>query len=530
VGTRFFLRAAGRVWPVALAVAVLASTSCTEQTIVFRDRPLFNPPPDASTGFLGYSNAADGQTTCGNCHTGIQASWENTAHARAWEDLQASGGAQDFCAGCHAVSELGNAVDTTAGYNAVPDSAYHDVQCESCHGPGLDHVENTDGVRPLASVVVDTALANGCGECHSGTHNPFVEQWRESAHGSGETFAQRGGIGSCASCHNPRVTMEVSFGEANTVYAEQDTLEVWPAMYCVTCHDPHGSPYDAQLRAPIDVPSRDNLCVTCHARRGQPPGGKYGPHAAQGLLVLGDNVGWIPPNFAYDSTLIASSHGTDANARLCASCHVSAFEVTDAATGDFLLSSVGHTFEAIQCLDAQGLPTDGPCTDTERTFSACATSGCHATESAALTAFQSLKTRINLLLDILWTDDGNDTLDATDGGLIPRVIAADIAAGDTGSLSQLWLGDQTVSVAEGAFFNAQLAFTHDREYWGDGYLWGEHFGAGKASGEGVHNPFLLEALLLSSIQAVLNEYTLTPTAGMDLNARLTQPPSVRRLR
>src|SRR5512134_3106058 len=160
---------------------------------------------DAAAGFLGYYAPGEQQTTCGNCHAGGQAAWVQTAHANAWEDLQASGSAQDFCTGCHTVSELGNAVDSLAGYNRVADSAYYDVQCESCHGPGLAHVESVYGgtvVRPFASIVVDTAGTNGCGECHAGEHHPFVEQWTQSKHGfGGEAYIEEGGRSPCNTCH-----------------------------------------------------------------------------------------------------------------------------------------------------------------------------------------------------------------------------------------------------------------------------------------------------------------------------------------
>ena len=46
-------------------------------------------------------------------------------------------------------------------------------------------------------------------------------------------------------------------------------------------------------------------------------------------MVLGE-AGYIPPNFQYDAARAATSHGTAANPRLCATCHMEAFDVTDA--------------------------------------------------------------------------------------------------------------------------------------------------------------------------------------------------------
>ncbi len=78
----------------ACAVAVTVLGACTD--IVYRNRPLFNPPPDPASGFLGYFSANDRQTTCGNCHVGQQADWVQTLHASAWDTLQANPGAQAF--------------------------------------------------------------------------------------------------------------------------------------------------------------------------------------------------------------------------------------------------------------------------------------------------------------------------------------------------------------------------------------------------------------------------------------------------
>jgi hypothetical protein len=51
--------------------------------------------------------------------------------------------------------------------------------------------------------------------------------------------------------------------------------------------------------------------------------------------------------------------------------------------------------------------------------------------------------------------------------------------------------------------------------------------AHKSSGEGVHNPFLLEALLNSSITYLIDHYALpAPPAGVDLTPQLQRPPGL----
>ncbi|HSH45349.1 MAG TPA: multiheme c-type cytochrome, partial [Longimicrobiales bacterium] len=168
-----------------LLAAVGTLVSCVDERVVYEERPIFDEPIAAAMDFLGYSDADEKLTTCGNCHVGMQAEWEETGHAHAWAGLQASDHAQESCEGCHTVNSLGNLVEGQAGgYLAVEDERYQDVQCESCHGPGLPHVRNPDAQQPLASIMVDIDGSNGCGECHSGAHHPFVDEWAESPHGN----------------------------------------------------------------------------------------------------------------------------------------------------------------------------------------------------------------------------------------------------------------------------------------------------------------------------------------------------------
>ena len=526
-------------WTLGVLVA-LTLQACTDEEIVYRDRPAFNPPVDSVNGFLGYFTVSEKQTSCGNCHAGVQGDWASTKHASAWADLQASGHASGSCNKCHTVSELGNNIGHPAGYSTVPDSAYHDVQCESCHGPGFTHAENPDieANHPLASIHVDPGVVTSCSGCHTGVHTPFVEQWKESAHGSGPGFANAGTNPSCMPCHEGRTAMTVKFG-ANTNYIEKGSLTP-ERIGCVTCHAPHGSPYESQLRAPLSTPTRDQLCVTCHSRSGTPPwsvasgtGSSRGPHGAQGLLVLGENVGWIPPGFTYDTSQMASSHGTAANPRLCATCHVVRTTITDNVTGAFQFQSVGHTFEAIPCPDATGIPM--PCgdavpPDTVHDFTACSSSSCHiGGPGVARLAYQTLKGELNGYLDQIWRDlDGDGIIDSfpVDGGLMSQIITPALRPGATAADSApLNFKTNQTTVAKGTLWNAALAATEDRPIFLSGKSLGNTFSSHAAAGNGVHNPFMLKALLTSSIAATHAAYGIPSPPVVE--HPLTLPPGVR---
>lgn len=503
-------------WPaLPLSVVLLVVLAgCTEEKI-FTDKPVFDEPTETVNNFLGYvGDAADKQTSCGNCHATFQSNWEKTGHSEAWEALQSSGAAQEFCEGCHTISEKGNLLTEPAGYNLVKDDRYTDVQCESCHGSGWEHVNDPESTQPLASIAADVDLTVGCGECHEGSHHPFVEQWSQSRHRNTTGFAAaREG---CNECHEGRNALVRKFFETSD-YLEKDGAETLP-ITCAVCHDPHGSKFTANLRAPIDVsgegvPSTDQLCVTCHSRRGTPPS-TYGPHGAQGLLLLQQDIGWLPAGFQAPPL---SAHGNpQINPELCVTCHVAEFTVTDELTGDFVFQSVGHTFEAIACLDADGLPTTGDCDLAERDFRACAE--CHQTEDIARDLFTEHRDEINVLLDSLWVDsDADGVMDDTDAGLLPRIIARALI--DPADTVQLDPRDDLITVAEGVMWNAQIAHTSERLYFADVVVYegiagtgqgGIGWSAAKTSGDGVHAPDFLKDLLEASIAALIDFYGLAP--------------------
>jgi predicted CXXCH cytochrome family protein len=445
-------------------------------------------------GLYGYLDTAEKVTPCAGCHSSQQLSWVSTLHAIAWEGLQASGSARPVCEGCHSVSERGNTIDEPAGFNVEPGEQFTDVQCESCHGPGPEHWLSLPGPPPLAPISVGPELSKGCGECHTGTHHPYVDQWSQSRHGTVPAQAGRAGESpECKPCHEGNAALEKKFFESPS-YLEADDGANQPIV-CAVCHDPHGSFFSADLRADItDHTFENNLCVRCHANRGTPPA-KYGPHGAQGPLVLGQNVGWQPAGFEMPAL---GPHGNEMNERLCATCHVSNFVVEDPNTGGFVFNSVGHLFKALACTDPAGVPTLEPCDVFERDFGACAT--CHSSEAEALQLYLGLQEELHVYLDSLWLDTDNDhVIDASDRGLFPGVVAL-------GDPFELDVTDDVVTVAEGALWNAQLAHTAERPYFGDGEAFGITFSSHPSGGNGIHNPALLRALLQASIDAMLATY------------------------
>jgi hypothetical protein len=510
------------ILPTALATITWLA-ACTET--VYQDRPPFNPPPDASSGMLGYYTVDEHQTTCGNCHVGQQIDWVKTKHSNACADLQASGKATATCEGCHTLNSRGNQPKATIGYEKVKDNVYHDVQCESCHGPGETHVENPTPPenRPIASInvfpsvpVSDTAavINSSCGACHqaagpSQNHN-YLKEWRASRHG--QLRASQAANASCQPCHEGKGALR-AWG-INTLYKELNTNILIPQT-CAVCHDPHGTatdaqgnPLEGQLRFPIGSPIvEENLCTKCHNRIPEAtPSNSRGPHGAQGPVLFG-TAGYFPPGTSYDTAAIFTSHGSSANPRMCAGCHVNKLTGVDAQ--GTRIDYVGHTFHPLPCLMA-GLPgvvdttftNDCAYTETARSWGACTKSGCHATAAIAAQRLAQMKNEKEAYVNTLWVDtDGDQTLDAfpTDQGYLAKIKKN--APNDLDFTNAPY--NTILTPAKGALFNAQLL--------------GEKLTGHPDGSHGVHNPFLYRALLQSSIADMLAHYpTFLPAPPPDV--------------
>ena len=117
---------------------------------------------------------------------------------------------------------------------------------------------------------------------------------------------------------------------------------------------------------------------------------------------------------------------------------------------------------------------------------------CHATEQTAFSALTAATTRIQRE-----ADDLLGQLQQVDPNL--GTAGGEISPGDP------------FTVADGAFFNQQLA------------TFGSHSGRGSA----VHTPFLIEALLIGSIDAVEEEYECRSSITVDWDAEMQRVLTMR---
>lgn len=114
--------------------------------------------------------------TCGRCHQAEYKIWEKTRHAHAFDILETRERAFDAaCVGCHSV---GFQQQGFVNIKATPQFA--NVQCESCHGPGAEHVK-----MPKAGHYQTPAAPASCIVCHDRDNSPdfvFEKYWPVVAH------------------------------------------------------------------------------------------------------------------------------------------------------------------------------------------------------------------------------------------------------------------------------------------------------------------------------------------------------------
>ncbi len=120
-----------------------------------------------------------GSEACQSCHAQEYETWAAGPHAGALASLEAKGKSGDAdCLACHTTG-FGREGGFPAGAAPSDHPDLARVGCESCHGPGGDHV--TDTATKLGSIVSlsdkcdSCVILQICGSCHDDANDPGFE-------------------------------------------------------------------------------------------------------------------------------------------------------------------------------------------------------------------------------------------------------------------------------------------------------------------------------------------------------------------
>ena len=332
--------------------------------------------------------------SCVLCHSGgliapnRYTNWIETAHAHTFENAisglstdyfaasdlpyrttghdgntNANSGGFDFAATTNGWTFPANL--TSNNWTALPEGLknFANVQCESCHGPGYQHVFGSLPVLGDTNFISVSMNVGTCAQCHDSrtTHalatkwNTKATEWGNSLHAHPTRTPSGPGREACARCHTAR-----GFATFTATGNQIISNTVYEAITCATCHDPHSATNVHQLRATdiytlpegttVTNVGRGALCMTCHHSRNgsatnnvakyqlnQPTwagGVSFGPHdSTAGDMVEGVNA------ITYGKFIPSGSHSA-VIPDVCVGCHMQPVATSHPAFG----KAGGHTY------------------------------------------------------------------------------------------------------------------------------------------------------------------------------------------
>jgi predicted CXXCH cytochrome family protein len=208
-----------------------------------------------ATGIEDISSGYVGSSTCQPCHTDTFNTWKSSKHANTFKPPP---DASPECAGCH-----------TTGANALQQTPKEDdIGCETCHGPGRDHITNGGEVDKIVS----SKSADICGRCHNGNQSGDNGMWMEG-YLPGMKLSDLEGLKlipvdpkelppSVIDIH-PALTYNIWLASGHAKAPDRNIqikgIEWSGPISCVACHNPHHSDNPSQL-----VMKPERLCAECH--------------------------------------------------------------------------------------------------------------------------------------------------------------------------------------------------------------------------------------------------------------------------
>ncbi len=184
---------------------------------------------------------------------------------------------ESVCLQCHAEQEAHFAYTShSRAFARNPRTDLEKHGCESCHGPGVEHVKKTNVKGLIVGFTREwgtpvEAMNGACLACHQGGQRLH---WPGSVHARGEL--------ACVDCHNPMARLspagalrkaglsavcEGCHAQQKAEFRRRSHMPLPEGkMSCVDCHNPHGS-----TRAPLlKADSVNELCYGCHAEKRGP--------------------------------------------------------------------------------------------------------------------------------------------------------------------------------------------------------------------------------------------------------------------
>jgi len=156
-------------------------------------RPIPNPRAESLGNYVGAQ-------ACTDCHETATRVWRQSKHAKAWQSLQKTAvPPRDFdpeCIACHVVGwNTSERLPYRGGFLSEKETPqFINVGCESCHGPGENHVRAEMGtdtalqarLRSASRLPVESGAAKKqCLTCHDGNNSPhfdFETYWQKIVH------------------------------------------------------------------------------------------------------------------------------------------------------------------------------------------------------------------------------------------------------------------------------------------------------------------------------------------------------------
>ena len=230
-----------------------------------------------------------------------------------------------LCDGCHSVN-----------YDIAAKSVTEwNVGCEACHGAGSLHVE-----FPIAATIVNPDRLDHvrgddvCIQCHSqgqprvlpdpadGRYYDWPVEFEPGDLLSAHWKLEEHRLGEETFAHWPEGSAHKNRMQGNDFVASQMYVK---EVRCSSCHDVHGTPYDADVRAPGNA-----VCTECHGPQQQPG----------------------PPGSLEEHT----QHAADSTGSECVACHMPLIART---VGDVSVRS--HTFKFISPVATERYGVPNPC-------------------------------------------------------------------------------------------------------------------------------------------------------------------------